>query len=172
MDRSKEVIVEVPSAVARLVGGIHKITVTMPLDWMVTGYLRAARRVEEAASVSGENARDLCIALFEATNWLDSLHERLILHGNLQGLEGNVHVKALNLVRDRTHHAFGAAVYFDQVAGEWRWYKVSILPAADPGYENEKGERKYEELLAEKPVRAVFERIDKAVRALAPGAAD
>jgi hypothetical protein len=66
---------------------------TIPPAWMTKGFLAARDRVDKQAAASTTMSQGLTIALFEASNWLDSLKDKV------QRLERDGHVKALNFAR-------------------------------------------------------------------------
>jgi hypothetical protein len=153
-------IISPPSLVHhRAIWGV-KVSVTMRDAWLVRGYLEAVRRLVAAADASATDAGDLCIALFEATNWLDSIASR---HGL-----GNPDVQALRFVRQRTHHGWAAAVSYDRALSDWTWSPRENLPDPSSQHEKPELERLYVELLAGKPVRDAFDRIEGVIRRTAP----
>ena len=106
----------------------------------------------------------MSIALFEASNWVDSLSDRI-------AIAGDVMVQGFLFVRHRTHHDFAAAVYFDAASGAWTWYPESNLPLPlDPRHESGKLKPFYEKHLAQKPVRDVLAHVEQLVVAVAPTA--
>jgi hypothetical protein len=88
---STNVVVEAVGAVAvaSAVGRVARISAAIPLEWMVRGYVKAVCRFDEAAVASSDDARDVSIALFEASNWIASLSDRVEMisdDGVVQGL--------------------------------------------------------------------------------------
>jgi hypothetical protein len=158
-DEDPREIVKAGAATARFSAGAARISVTLPYAWMIRGYVHAVRRYDAASQT---NARDLCIALFEATTWLDSLRQR-------GGLTCDDDLAALQYVRIRTHHQWAAAVYFDREQGTWVWYPASNFPSPNER-QHPKLEARYERRLAGKPVRDVLSRIEARVIALDPDA--
>ena len=150
-------------AAGRGLDGEPRISVAMPLDWMVRGYARAVRRFDEAAVASSDDARDGSIALFEASKWIDSLGDRAKIRDDEM-------VQGLRFVRHRTHHHFADAVYFDPANNAWSWKPESNLPL--PTKERHRGEKQkpFYEKLAGKPVRDVLADVERLVVALAPTA--
>jgi hypothetical protein len=156
--------IHAPAAEARAVVNPVKLSVTMPLAWMVRGYVLAVRRLTAASTRSTGNARDLAIAVFEAINWLDSLADRC-------KLRGDVKVQALTFARHRTHHQWAAAMYYDSATQDWRWYRVEILPLAEnPKHQSQSLEPFYVQHLAERRVFDVFKHIENVVLSVAPDA--
>jgi hypothetical protein len=156
---SGDITIQAPRATATFRGGTPKITVTMPLEIMVRGFVLAVRRYE--AAVAGEHAVDVYIALFEAFAWFDSLDERSQLSGTDEG-------RAMRFARQRTHHQWAAAAH--PAIGGWRWFKLDILPSADPKHPSLAGERLYRKVLEQRPVIDALRRVEVAVRKLAPDA--
>lgn len=119
---------------------VGKVTVTMPADWLARGYVKAVARFRDAAATSPTcTSRDVSIPLHEAATWLDSLKERVPLHrdGHFQGFI---------CARNRTHHSFAAAVYYDEPSGDWMWQPLAVLPEpANPRNRNTKLCRCYAE---------------------------
>jgi hypothetical protein len=154
-------VVAVPGIASARAFGTPKVTVTMPIEWMKAGFLGAAKRFETAASdpASAGNARDVCIAAQEAAQWLDSLDERV-------DLGADTHVQALRFVRNSTHHQWGAAIYQEPETGDWLWYQRATLPLPDPKFPNKRGERLYDQVLAERPVRTTFQHLRSKVEKL------
>jgi hypothetical protein len=182
IDRDTEgnVVVHAPAATATFAASSPKISVTMPLAWIVRGYVLAGKRMEDRLvdSASG-NAVDVSIALFELGNWFVSLVERR------PDLAGNADVRALTFLRNRKHHHWAAAVYYDKAGtGEWRWFTADVLPeprrsdySPDPDGQrrylthlDRGGESMYRQQLAQRPVREVFHRLEPVIIALAPDA--
>jgi hypothetical protein len=149
-----------PAAAAKLGAQPLKVTVTMPLAWMVRGLLEAIDRFDQAAATSSTNAERPSIALFEVSNWLDSICQRP------SELRGDRHIRAFRYVRQRTHHGWASAIEYDPARSTWAWRRHEILPAPDPGREKPKLERLYTDLLAERPVGDVLERLRKRVGSL------
>ncbi len=158
-EAGKDIVVTAPPATATFSAGAPKITVTMPLEIMVRGFVLAVRRYE--AAVAGDNAVDVYIALFEAFAWFDSLDERSKLANTDEG-------RAMRFVRQRTHHQWAAAAH--PAIGGWRWFKLEILPSADPRHPSPAGERLYRKVLEQRPVIDALRRVEVAVRKLAPNA--
>lgn len=171
------VSVPVPPATVRAGGTAPKISITVPLALMVRGYVHAHRRLEERLAEAPKDAWDTSISLFEVGNWLVSLAERC-------DLRGNVDLRALTFLRNRKHHHWAAAVYFDATTNAWRWCTPDVLPeprrSAYPAgptgqraYEkhlDRKGETVYRAQLAERPITDVFRRLEPIITALAPDA--
>jgi hypothetical protein len=158
---SVSVVVPVPAAAGLATAGIAKVTITMPLAVMVRGFVKAVRSYE--AAVAAEHAWDVHIAMFETFAWLDSLDKRC-------GLAGTVEIRAMRFARQRTHHLYAAPIYPDQAIGGWRWYKLELLPLADPNFPDPKGERIYRAVLEDRPVVDALRRAEAVVRKLAPDA--
>jgi hypothetical protein len=66
----------------------------------------------------------------------------------------------------RTHHRNAAPSYLDPATGQWRWYKLEILPLGDR--DDEAGERAYRKVLEGRPVLETFKRVETVVRRLVP----
>jgi hypothetical protein len=160
---SKSITVYARPAHARAIGGVAKISITMPLAWLARGYVLAVRRFSEAAATSPKTtSRDVSIALHEAATWIDSLKGRL-------PLAQDAHVQGFVCARNRTHHSFAAAVYFDQAFDDWMWQPLEVLPEpSDAAHRNPKLCRCYSAHLERRPVRNVLERIEREVLNLVP----
>ena len=65
----------------------------IPPAWMKKGFSAALDRVDKQAAASTTTSQDLTIALFGASNWLDSLKDKG------QQLERDGHVKAPTFAR-------------------------------------------------------------------------
>lgn len=158
-------------------GGAVSIALSMPLPWMVEGFVRAVRRFERADSHECVDPKDACIPLFEALSWLYAINET----HKPACLVGNSDVRALRFVRNRQHHHNAAPVRKGKTADQWIWHTAETFPeprrdsyaddekgtAAYESHLDKKGERVYRELLADRPVREVLHRLEKTVRALA-----
>lgn len=126
---------------------------------MVRGYVLAVRRLRDG--VNRSHANDIYIALFEATNWLDSLGERDA------GLNSREEVQAIKFIRNRTHHQWASAVQNQD--GHWRWRPLDNLPVPEnPKHRNARSEPLYIRHLADKPVTEAFDVVQPRVVALAP----
>jgi hypothetical protein len=67
--------------------------------------------------------------------------------------------------RNRTHHQFASAIYYDRDAREWRWYKLANLPLPDDlRYRNPAGERAYDRVAAERSLEYVLRHMERAVQ--------
>jgi hypothetical protein len=143
-----------------------KLTMTMPLEWVARGYVLAVRRFDAAAAASQSNARDVCISLHEAATWMDSLKEARAC-GELQA---DARVKGFTCARNRTHHGFAAAVYFDAGRRDWFWQPLDVLPEpTDPKHLNPKLCRCYAAHLERRPVGEVLAFVERAVLQAVPG---
>ena len=152
------------TAAAEALVGTPRVSVTLPIEWMVRGFLKAAQRFDEAEAASSGDARDGCIALFEAGNWIASLSDRV-------PLKGDAIVQGFIFARHRTHHHYAAAVYFDDATNAWTWYPESNLPLPEDEKDRSANLQPfYERHLAEMPVRNVLRHIEKLVTTLAPNA--
>jgi hypothetical protein len=104
-EHGKDVTVHEQTATFVLSADAPRVSITMPVEWMLTGFHRALDRLRRAAGeTSAETARDVSIALFEVSSWLDSLNDRF------PQLKGSPHVRALLFARNRTHHQFAEPV--------------------------------------------------------------
>ena len=131
----------------------------MNIRVMVRGYVLAVRRLHDA--VERSHAEDIYAALFEATNWLDSLSERD------SGFNSRDEVKGVKYVRNRAHHQFASLVQLQN--NEWRWRPLENLPLPDERrHHNRKLEPFCKRHLADSSVTAIFETIEPYVVALAP----
>jgi hypothetical protein len=143
-----------------VVGSI-RAAVLMNIAVLVRGYVLALRRLHDAVTES--HANDIYVALFEASNWLDSISERDA------GLNSRAELQAVKFVRNRTHHQWASAVQLQDE--EWRWRPLENLPVPDdPKHRNAKLEPLYERHLAGRPVVDVFDGLEPHVTALAPDA--
>jgi hypothetical protein len=136
--------------------------VRMGTATMVRGYVLATRRLRDA--VDRSHPEDIYIALFEATNLLDSLSEEPISEEPRLNSRGEV--QAIKLLRNRTHHQWASAVRRHD-DGNWRWRPLGEL-AFDPEYKNEKLKPSYKRHLEGKPVVETFRQLEPHVTALAP----
>lgn len=169
--------IAVPGAsVAFGTGGAHVFT-TAPLKWLVNGYRRAVERFRTASEREDRSTEEVFYPLFEALNWFDSVDEYAKGIGKPIGEK---HVRAIRYARRRVHHQWSDAIYpksFSVAAKmsiaegvglmaegwtfDWFWRATANLPPTLSGYQDAKGERMYETLLAEKPARDAFESIAK-----------
>jgi hypothetical protein len=142
----------------------------MPLEWVVQGYAGAVRRFHDAegsrraaeANEIPSTAREASIALFEASTWIDSLIEQL------PDFAGDPRVRAFVFVRQRIHHNWAAAIFFDPDKSTYVWRPESNFPIPrEERHRNPKGERRYAELLAGRPVHDVVLHLERRVIALA-----
>ena len=128
-----------------------RIVVTMPTSWLVHGFVESVRRLSAVADESpSENARDIAIAAFEATNWLDAIHEQ-------EHISGDPRIRALLFARKRLHHQVVGGMYFDQTAAAWVWYPPDNFPIPEERFRDAAGESVYREHLARRPILDSFE---------------
>ena len=128
---------------------------SMPADWMNDGFRRALSRVRSAGSdTSGGDAREIVIALFDASSWAAAIAES-------RGLNSDVRVQGLRYVRDRLLHGkrgTAAPVYLGE-EGIWRWDRSEHLPPPT-GDHAEPYKEFYDRHLADLPVVEIFEYFD------------
>jgi hypothetical protein len=145
-------------AKGKVSGPIHS-AVLMNVAVMVRGYVLATGRLGDAVDRSHVN--DIYAALFEVTNWLESLSERDA------GLNSRGDVQAIKFARNRTHHHWASAV--QRQDDEWTWRPLDNLPVPEqPKHRNAKLEPLYVRHLAGRPVVDAFGALEPAVIALAP----
>jgi hypothetical protein len=150
-----------------------RAVMTLPVEWVIRGFVRAIGRVREAeearrldeASGRTSTARDATIALAEASTWLD------ILIVQFPELRDNEHVLVLQFVRERTHHHWAGAIYFDRDRSAYVWYPEENLPLPrEQKYRKDTRRQGYVRLLEGRPVDEVLAQLERRVIALAPNA--
>jgi hypothetical protein len=89
----------------------------------------------------------------------------------VRDLRGDPYVRAFRFARQRIHHHWAAAIFFDQNQRAYVWYPESSFPVpVDERFVNAEGASRYAELFAERPVRDVLARLEERVTGLGPRA--
>jgi hypothetical protein len=137
---------------------------TMPDDWMTDGLRRTLARVRSAAVDSSDgDAREIVIAVFEASSWAGAIAER-------RQLGGDTRVQGIRHLRDRMlHGAAGAVGYFDHERGTWRWALSEDLPPPTDDRQERRREF-YDFHLAGEPVVDIFDYFDRLISESPPSA--
>ena len=154
------------------------VALSMPLDWMAEGFLRAVGRFEAADVPAPVETKDACTPLFEALSWLraiETTHKPPALKTGNQG-----DLRALRFIRNRQHHHKAAPIRRGQNVDQWIWHSADTIPEpqrsdyrglrAEFRYRRDldrTGERIYRKQLADKPVRDVLNRLAQRVGPLA-----
>lgn len=142
------------------------------VNLMLTGLRNAVRRLEIADS--DQNADELFIAVFEASNWAVSLDDRIGMSWRPRGgdtplkaawhaeVPGGHLIAATRFVRNRIHHQWADALRADSSGRrypknypmtyhEWVWRDAEQLPAG----KNDQGIDEYVEHLQSRPARVI-----------------
>jgi hypothetical protein len=156
-------VVEVTGAVSASVSVTASISAVVQknVSVAVRGYVKALRRLEEAAT-DEHRPDDVYIALAETTNWLNSISSFSELRGTIQGLPL---VQAVSFARDRMHHQWASVTYPDH-EGAWVWRPAEQLPPPDKSaHSGAKKEPFYTAHLADRPILDVLRKLEPMIRA-------
>lgn len=158
---------------------------------MLAGYEQACERFHTVTL--GRDAGRAFAPLFEALNWAvvldDQARERWAPEGRVldwawrRRIDGGEFVSAIRCVRNRVHHQWADALVLEEgfslpivpplAVHEWRWRKLSDLPAAKIPTNKRaalalaEAEADYERLLAGQPARWVLGELNSPFHSLA-----
>jgi hypothetical protein len=134
-------------------------------EWLIEGFRRALKRLNETISKGDVAPMETFIPLFETLHWLVAAK----VEPGLEGRDEWELARAVRFARNRVNHQWARALSLQDkpfpsvqtnviggsrfshppVVKMWCWLPLSGLPAEDPEHPDPKGERLYEDRLAE-----------------------